>query len=122
MKTGAAWRFAPAAKTKNGNIRWNYVFVGGREEHPEANYFIEWRENGARRRQSVGAIPPDVLAEAQRKRAAVNAQAAGIEIVADDPATRALYLKDAVDRQVALKGSVGVLSSGQLFAAGVAQW
>jgi hypothetical protein len=48
--------------------------------------------------------------------------AAGIEIVADDPATRALYLKDAVDQQVALKGSVGVLSSGQLFAAGVAQW
>jgi len=39
-----------------------------------------------------------LLAEAQRKRAAVNAQAVGIEIVGEDPATGALYLKDAVEK------------------------
>lgn len=99
VKTGAAWRFAPAAKTKNGNIRWNYVVIAGQEEHhPEGNYFIEWRENGSRRRQSVGSIPSDVLAEAQRKRAAMNAQAAGIEIVAEDPATSTLYLTDTIKK------------------------
>jgi integrase/recombinase XerD len=99
VKMGSVWRFAAAAKTKNGNIHWNYVLIGGQEEHhPEGNYFIEWRENGARRRQSVGAIPSDVLAEAQRKRAAMNAEAAGIEIVADDPATRPIYLKDAIKK------------------------
>ena len=97
VKTDSAWRFAPAAKTKTGHIRWDYVVIAGKEEHhPEGNYFIEWRENGARRRKSVGAIPSDVLAEAQRKRAVMDAQAAGIEIVADDPANGALYLKDAV--------------------------
>jgi integrase/recombinase XerD len=99
VKTGAAWRFAPVAKTSNGNVHWNYVVIDGKEEHhPEGNYFIEWRENGGRRRKSVGAIPSDVLAEAQRKRAAMNAQAAGIEIVPEDPAASALYLKDAVEK------------------------
>ncbi|MFI5110210.1 MAG: tyrosine-type recombinase/integrase, partial [Terriglobales bacterium] len=102
VKTGNAWRFAPVAHNRNGAIRWDHVVIAGREEHhPEGKYFIEWRENGTRRRRSVGAIPSDVLAEAQRKRAALDAQAAGIEIVAEDPSAHALYLKDAIDKFLA---------------------
>jgi len=45
------------------------VIVSGADQHyPEGKYFIEWRENGTRRRKSVGTIPSEILAEAQRKR------------------------------------------------------
>ena len=101
VKTGAAWHFAPAAKTSNGNVHWNYVVIDGKDEHhPEGNCFIEWRENGARRLENPSArFLPDVLAEAQRKRAAMNAEArSSIEVVPEDPAATALYLKDAVEK------------------------
>ncbi len=69
VKVNDAWRFAPVAKGKNGNIRWDHVIVSGADQHyPEGKYFIEWRENGTRRRKSVGTIPSEILAEAQRKR------------------------------------------------------
>jgi hypothetical protein len=48
--------------------------------HPEGKYFIEWREDGARRRKSVGVIPSEVLGEAQRQRALLDAKSAGIEV------------------------------------------
>jgi integrase/recombinase XerD len=98
VKIGDAWRFAPVAKTKSGNIRWDYVVVAGADQHhPEGKYFIEWREQGARRRKSVGTIPCEILAEAQRKRAALQAQAAGVEIVPEE-ASKALYLSEAIEK------------------------
>ena len=101
IKHADRWRFAPAAKRPNGNIHWDHVLIDGfPKSHPEGKYFIEWREGGIRRRKSVGTIPSEVLAEAQRQRALLDAKAAGIEVAAPDsrPATRQLLVSDAADR------------------------
>ena len=101
VKHDGRWRFAPAAKRPNGNIHWDHVLIDGvPKSHPEGKYFIEWREGGIRRRKSVGSIPSEVLGEAQRQRALLDAKAAGIEVAAPDarPATRQLLVSDAADR------------------------
>ena len=101
IKLAGQWRFAPVARRESGNIHWDHVLVNGSaEHHPEGKYFIEWREDGARRRRSVGTIPSEILAEAQRQRALLDAKAAGVEIVDTDDrlATRQLLVPDAVDR------------------------
>jgi len=67
------WRFAPLARKPNGNIRWDTVLIEGVEmRHPEGRYFIEWRHDGRRGRKSVGTIPSEILAGAQRQRAILN--------------------------------------------------
>jgi len=101
IKLAGQWRFAPVARRESGNIRWDHVLVDGlAEHHPEGKYFIEWREDGVRRRRSVGTVPSEVLAEAQRQRALLDAKAAGVEIAdgEDHAATRQLLVPDAVNR------------------------
>ena len=54
VKLADRWRFAPVVKRPNGNIHWDYVLIDGTaQQHLEGKYFIEWREDGARRRKSV---------------------------------------------------------------------
>jgi integrase/recombinase XerD len=101
VKLAGQWRFAPVARRESGNIRWDHVLVDRlAEHHPEGKYFIEWREDGARRRRSVGTAPSEVLAEAQRQRALLDAKAAGVEVAGTEngPATRQLLVPDAVAR------------------------
>jgi integrase/recombinase XerD len=101
VKDAKRWRFAPAVKRPSGSIHWDHVLIGGTSQsHPEGKYFIEWREGGVRRRKSVGVIPSDILAEAQRQRALLDARAAGIEILESEakPATRQLLVSDASER------------------------
>jgi integrase/recombinase XerD len=101
VKDAKRWRFAPAVKRPNGSIHWDHVLIGGTSQpHPEGKYFIEWREEGVRRRKSVGVIPSDILAEAQRQRALLDARAAGIEIQESEarPATRQILVADALER------------------------
>ncbi|WP_433965968.1 phage integrase SAM-like domain-containing protein [Tunturiibacter gelidiferens] len=77
------------------------MLIGGRAQaHPEGKYFIEWREDGVRRRRSVGIIPSDILADAQRQRALLIAKAAAVEIAESEskPATRQLLVADAAER------------------------
>ncbi len=49
-------RFCKAALSANGRgVKADVVIVSGKEEHhPEGCYYIEWREGGQRKRQSVG--------------------------------------------------------------------
>jgi len=92
--------FAPIAKRSSGSIYWDHVLVdGASEHHPEGKYYIEWYEEEGRRRKSVGTIPSDVLAAAQRKRAELNAKDAGIAPAKTEsaPAQR-LLAGDAVER------------------------
>jgi integrase/recombinase XerD len=101
IKHAGQWRFAPVARRASGNIHWDHVLVDGvAEHHPEGKYFIEWREEGARRRRSVGTVPSQVLTEAQRQRALLDARAAGVEVAAsgDSPVNRRLLVPDAVER------------------------
>ena len=75
IKHDGLWRFAPVAKRASGSVHWDHVLVNGASaHHPEGKYFIEWREDGARRRRSVGTIPSEILAEAQRQRALLDAK------------------------------------------------
>jgi hypothetical protein len=88
VKVAGKWRFAPVAKRASGSIHWDHVLINGvAEQHPEGNYFIEWRDPG-RKRKSVGTIPSEVMAEAQRKRAYLDAKAAGVEVLADQAITQ----------------------------------
>jgi integrase len=101
IKHNECWRFAPVVKRPNGNIHWDHVLIEGKaQQHAEGKYFIEWREGGSRRRKSVGTIPSQVLTEAQRQRALLDAMAAGIEISDPEPRpdSRQLLVTDAIER------------------------
>jgi len=101
VKCDGRWRFATVERRATGNIRWDYVVIDGlSEHHPEGNYFIEWREDGARRRRSVGTLPAEVLAEAQRQRALLDAKSAGLALADSQtrPAAKQLFVVDAVNR------------------------
>ena len=60
--------------------------------NPEGRYFIEWRHDGRRRRKSVGTIPSEILAGAQRQRAILNLRSAGVEAKEPDPSARLTYI------------------------------
>jgi integrase/recombinase XerD len=101
VKRDGRWRFAPVARRPSGNIHWDHVLIDGlSEHHPEGKYFIEWREDGDRRRRTVGSIPSEILAEAQRQRAVLDAKSAGIALADSEtkPATRQLMVVDAITR------------------------
>lgn len=84
VKIAGKWTFAPVAKRPNGTIYWDHVLVNKQpEHHPEGKYYIEWRDPG-RIRKPVGTIPAEVLAEAHRQRALLNAKAAGVGVVEDE--------------------------------------
>jgi hypothetical protein len=95
------WRFAPLARRPNGSVHWDYVVLHGEaEHHPEGNYFIEWREDGHRRRKSVGTIPSNVMAETHRQRALLDARRAGVAIAESEtkPTPRQRLIPDAIQR------------------------
>jgi hypothetical protein len=97
VKLDEGLRFAPLARKTNGNIRWGAVLVEGVEmRHPEGRYFIEWRQDGRRRRKAVGTIPSGILAAAQRQRAILNLRSTGVEVKEPKPSARMTYLQDAI--------------------------
>lgn len=77
VRVETKWRLV-AVVEKNGRIIRDQVWIAGRQEHhPEGNYFLEWHEQGRRRRQSVG--PFDNVADAARRKALeLSAQKAGL--------------------------------------------
>jgi integrase/recombinase XerD len=84
IKVGKRWPFATLVE-KNGRVVRDHVWVAGTDEHhPEGRYYMEWYQNGRRRRQSV----PDFSAvtnAARRKWIELQALGAGI-VKLDDPA------------------------------------
>ncbi|HWE83619.1 MAG TPA: site-specific integrase [Terracidiphilus sp.] len=101
VKCDGRWRFAPIARRASGNIHWDHVLIDGlAEHHAEGKYFIEWREDGTRRRRSVGTMPAEILAEAQRQRAVLDAKHAGLALADAEtqPAARQLLVADAIAR------------------------
>jgi integrase/recombinase XerD len=78
------WKFLPAVAETNGKLKDKVRIDGQIEVHPEGTYYIEWREGGRRRRQAI----PDrtqVSDLARRKRLALEASKAGLQL-APDPA------------------------------------
>ncbi len=94
VKVDGKWRFAPA-QTQNNKLKQDCVMVDGRaERHPEGTYYIEWYENGVRRRQSV-KDSAEVLEHARRKAIELDASKAGIEIAESEEGER-IRVRDAV--------------------------
>ena len=51
-------RFCPVILGAEGRIKPDWVLVNGLEEkHPAGVYYLDWYEDGTRRRIAVGAMP-----------------------------------------------------------------
>jgi integrase len=94
VKIDDKWRFAPA-QTQNNKLKLDWVLVDGKtERHAEGTYYIEWYENGIRRRQSV-KDSAEVLEQSRRKAIELDAGKAGIEIAESEEGER-IRVRDAV--------------------------
>jgi hypothetical protein len=74
------WQHCPVVRGKTGRIRQNLVLVHGRiENHPEGYYSLEWRDNGKRRRLSLGKDAANAQLATEREVAHERARALGLE-------------------------------------------
>src|SRR5215469_13131543 len=81
VKTQDGLRYCPIVESGNGRPKPDYVAVDGRQErHVEGAYYLEWRENGKRRRLSVGKNAGEAMAQRLRKEAELNARNHGVAI------------------------------------------
>jgi len=81
VKLDNSWRFAPLKQDANNRIAWNVVLIDGNEEiHKEGTFYIEWYDDGRRKRKSVGKHPHEVLERARRKKLVLESERAGIEV------------------------------------------
>jgi integrase/recombinase XerD len=77
VKMNGKWPFAPVVE-RNGKIIRDHVLIKGSEEHhPEGRYYIEWHEDGGRRREAVASF--DLVLQAARAKAIeLKARKAGV--------------------------------------------
>ena len=88
------WRFCPVVIAANGRIKPDYVLASGSAElHREGSYYVEWYENGSRRRRSVGKNAIDAHAQQQRHIQLLRNKALGIE-VADEKILGGIAISD----------------------------
>jgi len=77
VRVGGVWKLS-AVLERNGKIVRDHVLISGDDEHhPEGGYYLEWYQEGKRRRQAVRDFS-EVVEAARRKSIEVNAQKAGI--------------------------------------------
>jgi len=82
IKTQNGLRYCPIVESGNGRAKPDYVVVDGKQErHTEGAYYLEWRENGKRRRLSVGKNAGEAMAQRLRKEAELNARNCGVAVV-----------------------------------------
>ena len=78
------WKFVPVLERKGKIIRDHVLVRGTDEHHPEGSYYIEWYEEGSRRKQCVGEFE-NVLAAARDKSFKLNGRKLGITLEPDQP-------------------------------------
>jgi integrase len=79
VRTSGGWKLCPVVRESNGRLR-DRVRVNGRTEiHGEGVYYIEWREDGHRRREAI-PNPAEVLERARLKSLELEARKAGVSI------------------------------------------
>ena len=77
IKIDGKWPFAPVIE-RNGKIVRDHVLVNGKDEHhPEGRYYLEWYEDGKKRRQPIERFEEAVPA-ARAKFIELQARKAGI--------------------------------------------
>ena len=71
-------RYSPVIVGPNGRIKPDWVMVNDRQEkHPEGAYYLDWNEDGKRRRISVGADAAGAYNSRVRNQRELDAIAAG---------------------------------------------
>lgn len=82
-------RFCPVILGAGGRVKPDWVLVNGREEkHPAGIYYLDWYEDGTRRRVAVGADATAAYNSRNRKQSELEAIAQGLVVtdpVAEDP-------------------------------------
>jgi integrase/recombinase XerD len=76
VRTNGSWKLCPVVREANGRLRDRVRVAGRTEVHSEGVYYLEWREDGRRRRE---AIPnsAEVLERARLKSLELEARKAG---------------------------------------------
>lgn len=77
VRTNGGWRLCPAVREPNGRLRDRVRVNGTIESHREGVYYLEWREEGRRRRQAV-PNPAEVLERARLKSLELESRRLGI--------------------------------------------
>lgn len=75
VKTEAGWRFVPVEYHANGKVK--------PDSRPHT-FYLEWRQDGKRKREAVGKIGFEAIARRQRKQRILAAQEAGIQVTDPD--------------------------------------
>ena len=70
IKVDGKWTLRSIPKKKSGHYDWAAL--------PDGDYFVEWREDGRRRRQPAGKTAAQAMEEQRRKRHELEAHALGI--------------------------------------------
>lgn len=84
VKMGAVDRYCPVVESGNGRIKPDWVVIDGKEERVAGgSYYLDWTENGKRRRKAVGSNAADANAEREKKQAELTAISRGIAVVPD---------------------------------------
>jgi len=91
-------RYCPVVVGPNGRIKPDWVMVKDRQEkHPEGAYYLDWNEDGKRRRTSVGTDAAAAYNSRTRKQRELDAIEAGLIVsnpIEDDSRLR---IRSAVD-------------------------
>jgi integrase/recombinase XerD len=94
IKVEGKWTLRSIPKRESGYYEWTAL--------PEGDYFIEWREDGRRRRQPAGNTAARAMETQRRKRHELEARALGLTTASDTPdvaaATEAASVRKLVDR------------------------
>jgi integrase len=77
-------RFCPVIFSPNGRIKPDWVLIDGRQErHPKGSYYLDWTEDGQRRRMAVGSDATAAYNCLKKKQSEFDAIAQGL--VVTDP-------------------------------------
>ncbi len=72
-------RYCPILIDLNGHVQADWVTVNGHQErHPEGTYYLDWSEDGKRRRISVGSDAIAAHKSCTRKQRELNAIEPGL--------------------------------------------
>ncbi len=96
VRVGGVWKLS-AVLEQNGKIVRDHVLISGSDEHhPEGGYYLEWYQDGKRKRQAVRNFT-DVIEAARHKSIEVNAQKAGIIETSGEPEEQRVTIGQAID-------------------------
>src|SRR5204863_6138515 len=86
--------FFPAVISANGRVKPNWVTINGTDvERKDGTYYLDWREDGKRKKEAVGSDALKANLERELKETKLNGKAVGMTPAPDDSRT----LQTAID-------------------------